>query len=86
MFKLLKLLYKTPEDLGTNKPKSLPPGIYYTKDSKGQWLFRHWTGVVWSRGVSSMIEAMNKPEEFAHAKDDGTRIVGWYYPKTKGNN
>lgn len=78
MTNLKDLIYQTPEDLKDSAPKSLPPGIYYTKDSLNDWTFRKWTGVVWSMGVESLIEALSSPEEFKHAKSDGVRILGWY--------
>jgi hypothetical protein len=81
MFNLKDLVYQRPEDLGLNNPKSLPQGIYYCEDSKKQWLFRRWTGVVWSRGVATVIEAMKNPEEYNYAKDDGVKILGWYLHK-----
>lgn len=81
MFRFLNLIYKTPEDLGVNNPKSLMPGIYYCKDSSGGYAFRRWTGTVWSMGVTAFIEAKNSPEEFNHCKPDGVRILGWFFPE-----
>jgi hypothetical protein len=81
MFRFLNLVYQTPEDLGLNNPKILKPGIYFCKDSLKFYSFRRWTGTVWSMGVTSFKEAMDSPEEFNHAKPDGVRILGWYFPK-----
>lgn len=75
------LTYQTPEDLGLNNPRRLPPGVYLCKDSKDQLLFRRWTGVAWSLGVKDLLQVQQDPEEFIHHKEGGVRILGWYAKK-----